>query len=292
MKSLQTNAAISILKAKEYLIADAIVVVDAPLTQNDNILAMAADDDEFWKFLINTEYGVLLIHTRMDIGEGQWQKFARLLANDIVSRYRILGNWGNVVVDEGPILTYHGPRNDQYFAARHAETLRPEPDNDIHEINFDVLGVKPENECLGYVTRFYFDDPIQVAMSEPRAFICLLDNTAKCFSMLATYLAVNFRTLCMQHLQDHFAEGGTGIEIRHRKFLTMPLIDELFTLFIEMLNSDMADVGIKMSDFIENILRYRDYIFCAYEPGHPDHQYLTMFIDVGQLKFIDKVQSN
>lgn len=278
MKSLKDQLCLDIITRNNVSLADFVRILDNPLNSIENTLASSCTDNRspVWKFLIDRDYTPTLLLSRMDIEPDEYAQFARRLIRGDSFHYIIIGDWGNLRIIDGPRIIDH--------------PIIIDVEGDTTVINFDILGVPPQPGSIGYVVRFYFDDPVKVPMSIPKAFILGPDHTsediAELYRRMKLYLAAQFKKIMVPTLTprlDPFAHHFDH-RIAGRHFENLATDEQLEEIFDEHLTGN----GVNMSVFQAanpQIYLFQEYIISVSSIFNFDERYLTMFFDVGQLRF-------
>jgi hypothetical protein len=148
--------------------------------------------------------------------------------------------------------------------------------------------LRPVGGSRGYLSRFYFDDPIYIPTSDPQIFIAGPDATPQdimeLFERLKTHLALNFLAKCNQYLADKVEPGGDGFLVEGVYYDHMPSVEDI----VNILHSQLVHPGFNallIVDPDEPTLLFGEPIIGVRAADDVNVPYLTMLIDVAQVRF-------
>lgn len=271
MKSLQLQSCLTLISANNLSLRDVLDIINNPTNHLEYSLSQLCDDPGIWKVLIDKQYGPRLLLTRMDVDPQNYYAFARYLINQAATPYQIVVDENPEVVDAVQ-LAVGAPLLAEGYAA----------------LPFYVLGSRPVVGSRGYLSRFYFDDPIYIPVSDPQVFIAgphaSAEDIMELFERLKIHLALNFLAKCNQYLADKVEPGGGGFLVEGVYYDHMPSVEDI----VNILHSQLVNPGFNALSIIdpdEPTLLFGELIIGVRAAVDVNVPYLTMLIDVAQVKF-------
>lgn len=267
VKSLKVLACLEVIRDRNLTLADVVHGDNEDISLIDDA---CFNSTLFWSTLLVRQYGEFVLLSRLDIDTASMlRSHAEHLVDGITNRFTIVADWGQrsaVVVGPEPYRD-----NDGY-----EELYR---DDDAHVIHFNVPGLPPSPGSIGYLVRFYFDDPVLTLelknMSEPQIFLCFEEDIAETTNIMKTYIYDQMAAVYQQYIPPQTIHVNGVVMDEFNAANMAPVLNNLILAGL----LDSFDAGrMKFDETIIGITDVPDVV------AYPE-RLMTIFVDIAQLRF-------
>lgn len=289
---LKVQAALAIIANKKMTLDTILLSLGNPTTAEEHCISHVSADTQFWRCLIERYLDKTILVDRLDITPDKYEAFVKGCNAGVTHLYFVKCDFSFLrAVIKGPNLYYHGFKDAAYreIVQNINEDSESETDEE-HDFYFELPGLPIEKPTYGYVVKYHIDGACEEEPYPATTFIWTnSEDKETMFDRLVTYVAESFYF----HFENDFVHNAVGncsdgIRIENTHFEGMPDIERVKSMFVNMLDTDDDNRGIKISKFsADGALLARE--FSVHVNNNTtiqnDMYYMNMFIKIAQLRF-------
>jgi hypothetical protein len=281
MASLKLLTCIRIIRYNEYSLDEIIELAK----DDENALGLVcAKEPDFWKFIITEFFGNLEILSRLDLRPNDLKIHTMMLNNKIKRQYSITADLGN------------SHKIIRFGEGKFSDDLQGDLVNkDFYPTTFTIDGLKPRGGNIGYLVRFYYDDPPLyktkqevdengLLVGTKKYFISSFEEAENLYFVTMTYLLEEFiRQLKNEHPSQIFTFFPMLSKIPYI-FEDYPTVQELLPLILREKNG-WRDKDLRIFNTNDQL---GGFVWISIYPetiNDEDNFLVNMFIDMYQLYF-------